>query len=239
MALPKLNVPQYKVKIPTTGEVINMRPFLVREEKVLMIALESQDVEQISTAVREIILSCCSIDSIDRLASVDIEYLFLQLRAKSVGEKIALQTKCDAEGCDGLTKFELNLEDDIELINLDAERTIMLDKENGVGLTLQYPNVEALSKMEFNEGSTASETIMDIITGCIETIFDNDTVHNTKDVPVEEVRAFIESLSNQQFNKVQRFFQNAPSVYYETKTNCLKCEKEINVELKGLANFFG
>ena len=105
MALPKLNVPQYKVKLPSSGVEINMRPFLVKEEKVLMIALESQDAVQITNAVREIILHCTSLDTLDALTTVDIEYLFLQLRAKSVGEKINLQTKCTDEECDGLTKI--------------------------------------------------------------------------------------------------------------------------------------
>ena len=105
MALPKLNIPQYKVKLPSSGKEINMRPFLVKEEKVLMIALESQDAVQITTAVREIILHCTDLDNLDDCTTVDIEYLFLQLRAKSVGEKITLQTKCTDENCDGLTKI--------------------------------------------------------------------------------------------------------------------------------------
>jgi len=238
MALPKLNVPQYKVKLPSSGVEINMRPFLVKEEKVLMIALESQDAVQITTAVREIILHCTSLDTLDSLTTVDIEYLFLQLRAKSVGEKITLQTKCTDEECDGLTKIVLDI-DDVKIINNDANKTIMLEKENGVGVTLNYPTAENLQSLQLGDDSKATDIIMDIIVECIDTIFDDNSVHPTKDVSSEEVRAFVDSLNTAQFNKIQQFFQDAPSIYYETKTNCLKCNKDIDIELKGLANFFG
>ena len=238
MALPKLNIPQYKVKLPSSGKEINMRPFLVKEEKVLMIALESQDAVQITTAVREIILHCTDLDNLDDCTTVDIEYLFLQLRAKSAGEKITLQTKCTDEDCDGLTKIVMNI-DDVKVINNDAEKTIMLEKESGVGLTLNYPTAANLNALELSEDSKQTEIVMDIITKCIDTIFDNNSVHNAKDVSSEELRAFVDSLNTEQFNKIQRFFQNAPAVYYETKTNCLKCNKDIDIELKGLANFFG
>ena len=238
MALPKLNIPQYKVKLPSSGEEINMRPFLVKEEKVLMIALESQDAVQITTAVREIILHCTSLDTLDECTTVDIEYLFLQLRAKSVGEKITLQTKCTDESCDGLTKLVMDI-DDIKIINNDTEKTIMLEEENGVGVTLNYPTAAKLQSLELSDDAKQTEVIMDIIVECIDTIFDNDSVHPTKDVSSEEVRAFIDSLNTEQFNRIQRFFQNDPAIYYETKTNCLKCNKDIDIELKGLANFFG
>ena len=117
MGLPRLNVPQYQVELPSTGELINMRPYLVKEEKVLMIALESNDVVQITQAVRDIILSCYDIQSLDELTVFDIEYLFLHLRGKSVGENMKLQAKCQDEDCKGVTPIEIHI-DDVNIIAL-------------------------------------------------------------------------------------------------------------------------
>jgi len=183
-------------------------------------------------------LHCTSLESLDKCTTVDIEYLFLQLRAKSVGEKITLQTKCTDEECDGLTKIVLNI-DDVKIINNEHSKTIMLEKESGVGITLNYPTAEKLQSLQLSDDTKATDVIMDIIVECIDTIFDDNSVHPTKDVSSEEVRAFVDSLNSAQFNKIQEFFRDAPSIYYETKTNCLKCNKDIDIELKGLANFFG
>ena len=170
MALPKLNVPQYTVELPSTGEKISMRPFLVREEKVLMIALESNDMEQISKAVRNIIESCYDLGDMDRLTVFDIEYLFLQLRAKSVGENMKLQVKCQNEDCDGLTPLSINV-DDIEIINKNQERTILLDEELGIGLEMKYPSLELISQLNVDKLDSI-EGVMDLIIDCVDSIFD-------------------------------------------------------------------
>ena len=236
MALPKLNVPQYTVELPSTGEKISMRPFLVREEKVLMIALESNDMEQISKAVRNIIKSCYDLPDMDKLTVFDIEYLFLQLRAKSVGENMNIQIKCQDEKCDGLTPLSINV-DDVEIINKNQERTILLDKDLGVGLEMKYPSIEIISSLDI-EKLNSIEGVMDLIVDCVDSIFDDENVHEASAQSKEELQEFVESLSSEQFKKVQNFLQDVPAVYYKTDYKCDKCNKKHEVELRGLNSFF-
>ena len=236
MALPKLNVPQYTVELPSTGEKISMRPFLVREEKVLMIALESNDVEQISKAVRDIIMSCYDIPNIDTLTVFDIEYLFLHLRAKSVGENMNIQIKCTQDECNGLTPISINV-DDVEIINQNQDKTILLDENAGVGLEMKYPSIELISSLDVNKLDSI-EGIMDLIVDCVDSIFDKENVHEASAQSKEELQEFIESLSSEQFKKVQNFLQEVPAVYYKTEYTCDKCKKNNEVELRGLNSFF-
>lgn len=236
MALPKLNVPQYTVELPSTGEKISMRPFLVREEKVLMIALESNDMEQISKAVRNIIESCYDLGDMDRLTVFDIEYLFLQLRAKSVGENMKLQVKCQNEDCDGLTPLSINV-DDIEIINKNQERTILLDEELGIGLEMKYPSLELISQLNVDKLDSI-EGVMDLIIDCVDSIFDKENVHQASTEDRKDLEEFIDGLSSEQFKKVQLFLQEVPAVYYKTDYNCDKCKKSSELELRGLNSFF-
>jgi len=235
MALPKLNVPKYMVTLPSTQKQISMRPFLVKEEKVLMVALESNDVEQISNAVRNIILDCYDLDNLDELTVFDIEYLFLQLRAKSVGENINLQIKCTEDDCDNMTPITINV-DDIEIINQNQDRVIILDEDNGVGVEMKYPSLELISGLDF-ENVSQVDGVMELILKCIDGIFDNDNVYDLKNESEDEIKSFIESLNNEQFRKVQSFFLEIPAVYYKSSYDC-KCVKTQEVELRGLNSFF-
>jgi hypothetical protein len=235
MALPKLNVPKYMVTLPSTKKQISMRPFLVKEEKVLMVALESNDIEQISNAVRNIILDCYDLDNLDELTVFDIEYLFLQLRAKSVGENMNLQIKCAEEDCDNMTPITINV-DDIEIINQNQDRVIILDEDNGVGVEMKYPSLELISGLDF-ENVSQVDGVMELILKCIDGIFDNDNVYDLKNESEDEIKSFIESLNNEQFRKVQSFFLEIPAVYYKSSYDC-KCGKTQEVELRGLNSFF-
>ncbi len=235
MALPKLSVPQYMVILPSTQEQITMRPFLVKEEKVLMIALESNDAMQISRAVRDIILSCYDIKDLEPLTVFDIEYLFLQLRAKSVGENMNIQIKCQEEDCKELTPISINV-DDVVIINQEQDRTILLDEGSGVGVKMKYPSLELISSMDM-EKLNSIEGVMDLIVKCIDSIFDNDNVYDADTETPEELSSFVESLSSEQFKKVQLFLQEVPAVYYKTDYAC-KCGKTQEVELRGLNSFF-
>jgi hypothetical protein len=231
-----MSVPKYMVTLPSTQEQISMRPFLVREEKVLMIALESNDAAQISRAVKEIILSCYDLKNLDSLTVFDIEYLFLQLRAKSVGENMNIQIKCQDEKCDGLTPLSINV-DDVEIINKNQERTILLDKDLGVGLEMKYPSIEIISSLDI-EKLNSIEGVMDLIVDCVDSIFDDENVHEASAQSKEELQEFVESLSSEQFKKVQNFLQEVPAVYYKTDYKCDKCNKKHEVELRGLNSFF-
>lgn len=238
MALPKMNVPRYKVNLPSTGDVLNMRPYLVKEEKVLMIALESNDPEQITQAVRNIIKSCYELDSLDKLTVFDIEMLFLQLRAKSVGEEINIQVKCREEECGTMNPISINI-DDIKISKPTDENnnTIVLDSKQGVGIKMNYPSVDVIGRIE-PEKFNSVEGIMDLIIECIDTIFDEENVFDAKNESKKDLEEFIESLSSEQFKLIQAFFQDTPAVSHYSKFNCSKCKTENEVELKGLNSFF-
>jgi hypothetical protein len=237
MALPKMSVPRYTVELPSTGEKLNMRPYLVKEEKVLMIALESNDPVQISEAVRSIIQSCYELESLDNLTVFDVEMLFLQLRAKSVGEEMKIQIKCKGEECGIMNPLDINI-DDIKIHKPDStDGTILFGDSNGVGIKMKYPTAEVIGKLD-PEKIESVEGIMDLIVDCIESIFDEDNVYSAKKEKREDLVEFIENLNSEQFKLVQAFFQDTPSVSYYSEFTCAKCKLVNEVELKGLNSFF-
>lgn len=237
MALPKMSVPHYTVELPSTGEKLNMRPYLVKEEKVLMIALESNDPIQISEAVRSIIQTCYDLKSMDNLTVFDVEMLFLQLRAKSVGEEMKIQIKCKDDECGTMNPLSINI-DDIEVLKpKDSDGTILFGGSNGVGIKMKYPTAEVIGKLN-PENIESVQGIMDLIVDCIESIFDDENVYNAKNEKRSDLVEFIESLSSEQFKSVQAFFQDTPSVSYNTEFVCKKCSLDNEVELKGLNSFF-
>ncbi len=237
MALPKMSVPRYTVELPSTGEKLNMRPYLVKEEKVLMIALESNDPVQISEAVRSIIQSCYDLESMDNLTVFDIEMLFLQLRAKSVGEEMKIQVKCKSAECETMNPLSINI-DDIKVYKPESsDGTILFGDENGIGIKMKYPTADIIRKIN-PENIESVEGVMDLIVDCIESIFDNDNVYNAKNEKRTDLVEFIEGLNSEQFKLVQAFFQDSPSVSYYSEFTCVKCKLENEVELKGLNSFF-
>ena len=236
MALPKLNVPQYKVTLPSTSEQLNMRPYLVKEEKVLLMALESKDPEQITEAIRNIITGCYNIKDVNKLTSFDLEYLFLQLRAKSVGEKLKLRYTCQADDCKFETPAELDIEK-LEVSGLDQQTTYMLNEEMGVGISMRYPTLSALEDMKHTNLDTA-EGLLELVRVCIETIFDKDSVYNVEDHTPEELSDFVGSFTAEQFKYVQEFFLNVPAIVYKTKYDCRECGHTNEIEIKGLQSFF-
>ncbi len=236
MALPKIDVPRYPVTIPSTGEEYIMRPYLVKEEKILLIALESQDPKQIAIAIRNLLNNCIDGElDVEQLAGFDIEKLFLELRGISVGEKIQLQTKCQAEGCEHSNAVEVDIKD-ITLKDFDPESAI-IKLTDTVGVTMRYPTLEILEKMD-PEKLESVDTLMHIVTSCINTIFDNENVYDCKKEGAEEVRDFIDNLTSDQFQKISNFFSNTPVLEYDLKFNCEKCEHESSYELRGLQSFF-
>jgi len=235
MALPKIDVPRYPVTIPSTGEEFIMRPYLVKEEKILLLAMESQDPKQIALAIRNLITSCIEggLD-IDSLAAFDIEKLFLELRAISVGEKIQLQTKCQAEGCEHPNAVEIDITD-IQLKDFDPADSIIKLSED-VGVTMRYPTIDLLGDVEGDLDSL--DTLMSIVISCINTIFDDENVYDCKKENIEEVRDFIDNLTSDQFQLISKFFQSTPVLEYDLKFVCKKCEHESSYELRGLQSFF-
>jgi len=234
MALPKIDVPRYPVTIPSTGEEFVMRPYLVKEEKVLLLALESQDTQQIAMAVRNLITSCIEGElDIDTLASFDIEKLFLELRAISVGDVIELNSKC--KECEHENPVSVKTSE-IKLTDHDPDSsTIRLTKD--VGVTMKYPSAELISSIDAENLDSVSG-LMDLVSGCVNTIFDAENVYDVKKENDKEVQDFIESLTAEQFQKLGEFFVNIPRLEYNLEYECAGCGHKNEMELRGLASFF-
>tara|TARA_B100000035_G_scaffold263812_1_gene235628 strand:- start:292 stop:1014 length:723 start_codon:yes stop_codon:yes gene_type:complete len=238
MALPQLNTVNYDLVIPSTGQQIKYRPFVVREEKVLLTALESGDAQQITNGMRDIV-KVCTFNEVDikQLAMYDLEYIFLKLRAKSVGEKATLLMKCQEDECGHETPVEVNL-DEVELVgDPKAQDTISITDK--VGISFKFPTVGRMEEvMKGLDAKTNIDVVLGMMVASIESIYDEEKVYPSVDSTPKELLDFIESLSKQQFETVQSFFDKFPKLKKEIKWVCEKCGKENSVVLEGLNDFF-
>lgn len=236
MALPQLNNARYEVVIPSTGQTVTYRPYLVKEEKVLMMAMESNDTKMIMNATSDVIKACVFEDlNLDTLAMFDIETLFIALRSKSVGETVDLSVKC--EHCDSRNDRTISF-DDIQAPVVDNENNTIMVTED-VGITLRYPSFTDINSIK--GGSEESiEGAFDLVTRCITTIFDEDGVYDTKNETKKSIIDFVESLNTEQFVKLSNFFQTMPALTYNMEFECSSalCRKENKQELRGLQSFF-
>jgi len=235
MALPKLNdKPKYELTIPSLQEKVRYRPYLVKEEKVLMMALESQDKASALHAVVDTITSCidAEIDK-SKLTLFDIEYMFIIIRSKSVGEVSDLGLKCSS--CEKVNDVSVKL-DDIE-IKKDKEVSKEIQLDENISLTMKYPNFNDVLKFEDNELTDTERTFM-LIGKCMESIETEEENILLKDVSDKEIDDFIESLNSQQFAKVREYVENMPRVEKEVKFICGGCEKENKIILSGIDDFF-
>ena len=234
MALPELNTARYKIEIPSTGQTVEYRPYLVKEEKILMMALESNDQKAIMNATKNIIETCVFDDiDINSLAMFDIETLFLALRSKSVGEKVDVKLKC--EHCEAANDLTIDF-DEIEKPVVENEN-INISITEDVGIIMKYPSVKDVEKYT-SEGEENVETAMNMVLSCIDSIYDADNVYDAKDETKESLKNFIDSLSSIQFLKLTDFLETMPALHYKMDYNCMSCGKENITELKGLASFF-
>ena len=230
MALPKLETPTYNVVIPSSKREVEIRPFLVKEEKVLMIAQESKDNKQILKAIKTILIAC-SDGKIkpDELTVYDIEYLFLQLRAVSVGETADLKVKCAA--CDHEDEVTINLKE-IEVVFPEKEVDSNIDLGKGVGMTLKPISMKEVESIKDDQD------LLETIALTIDTIYDDDNVYPAKDSTKKELVEFVESLSHSHLEKIQEYIQNQPKLRYELTWTCTKCGHNNKIVLEGLQSFF-
>ena len=234
MALPVLNAAKYRTIVPSLGKEVEYRPYLVKEEKILMIAMESKDERQILTALKEVIKACVYDDiDIDRLAMFDLEALFLKLRGKSVGETTEIKAKCVE--CDAENLQEINFDNVKMPVVNNKNNTIELTDD--VGVTLNYPSVAGLEKQDPKANSV--EQALAMIVDCIESIYDADNVYSAKDEGKKAIKTFVESLNSGQFKKLTAYFEDIPAVTYDLKFKCVKCGHNNEIELRGFDNFFG
>ena len=244
MALPKLNVPVYETILPSTEKVVKYRPFLVREEKILLTAMEDGEERIIGNAVKQILRNCIQGDlNTDDLPTFDIEYLFLRLRAKSVGETITVGLKpypCvqnDGGLCKFSTEVEINLEEVKVKKNENHSSKIMID--DTVGIKLKYPDISLISPDGNKEKLSEMDLGMSVIKKCIEMIFTKETVHERDSFTEEELDEFLDSLNTQQFEKINEFFNTIPKLSHTVKYNCKTCGEEKETTIEGLNSFFG
>lgn len=235
MALPKINVPKYKLKLPSDGRTVNYRPFLVKEEKLLLLATQTGEQEDVVTAIKDIISACTDIKNVDTLATFDIEYLFLQIRTKSVGENVDVNITCPD---DGITEVPVSIPlDEIKVIK-DKNHVSEMKLSDEVAITMKYPSMEMFVKMNFGDDEDQIGQIFDMAAGCIETIADTNQIYECKDIPKEELMEFLEGMNSKQFKMVQDFFETMPKLSHTVKVTNPSTGVENEIVLEGLASFF-
>ncbi len=238
MPLPKISTPTYDLVLPSNGKKIKYRPFLVREEKVLILALESQDIKQISNAVKSTLKSCVQTRGvkIDDLPSFDIEYIFLNVRAKSVGESLDLVITCPD---DNETTVNAQIyTDDIEVVK-DPEHDNEVPLDAKLTLKMKYPSMDQFIKNNFDVGDVTSNEAFDIVASCIDTIYDDSDVWSASDCTKKELVEWVGDLNTAQFKEVEKFFNTMPKLSHTMKVTNPKKKVESEVTLEGLASFFG
>jgi len=238
MPLPKISTPLYELELPSTGETIQYRPFLVKEEKLLVIALESEDTKQITTAIKSVIKNCINTKNIkvESLPTFDIEYLFLNIRGKSVGEEIEVNIICPDDG-ETQVPVQINL-DDIK-VQKDEEHTNRIKIDDNIMMEMKYPSLDQFIKNNFDfSGKNAMDQSFELIASCIDKIYTEDEVWSTADVTKKELNEFLESMNSSQFKDIEKFFETMPKLSHTIKVNNPNTEVESEVVLEGLASFF-
>ena len=232
MALPKLNTPTHQLELPSTGEKIKYRPFLVKEQKLLMFAQESDDEDSIADTILNIIESCTEGEINAKMLPVfDIEYIFLQLRAKSVGETANIKVKCpddDSTYVDKTIKL-----DDIN-VQMTAGHTNIVNLTNNIKMVLTYPIMSDMKGVDFNDGMSGT---FNLISKCISEIHDGETIHNRVDMTDQELDEFIDTLDTQQFENIMEFFNTMPKLRHIISVTNPKTKKKGEVVLEGLDSF--
>jgi hypothetical protein len=238
MPLPKIVAPSYELELPSTEETIQYRPFLVKEEKLLVIALESEDTKQITTAIKTVIKNCILTKNIkvEALPTFDIEYLFLNIRGKSVGEELEVNIICPDDG-ETQVPVKINL-DDIK-VQKNEDHTNKIKVDNSIMMEMKYPSLEQFIKNNFDfTNKNAMDQSFDLIASCIDKIFTEDEVWSTADVTKKELTDFLESMNSSQFKEIEKFFETMPKLSHKIKVKNPKTEVESEVILEGLASFF-
>lgn len=238
MPLPKIDLPTYKLRIESLDKEITFRPFVVKEEKILLMALESKDYETSLDAIKQIINNCVfeQLD-VDSLPLYEIEYLFLNLRARSIGEVVSLEFVC--ENTVNEKKCKARMEMDVDLLKVAMEHkpnssTIKLSNE--VGIKLHYPTFNVSKTLI--EKSKSKDMPIEILKECTDYLYDDQQVYKIDEMLEGEFEQFVNNLTTEQYKKIKNFFREMPMLRHETTLVCKKCEKEHFIKLEGLLDFF-
>ena len=239
MPLPKIATPTYELELPSTGKSIKYRPFLVKEEKVLVIALESEDTKQITNAIKAVLKNCVLTKGIkvETLPTFDIEYLFLNIRGKSVGEELEVNIVCPDDG-------ETNVPVFIDLDSIQVEKgddhTNQIKLDDDLMMEMKYPSLEQFIKNNFDfDEKNAMDQSFELIATCIDKIYNEDEVWATADCTKKEVKDFLESMNSSQFKEIEKFFESMPKLKHTIEVTNPNTKVTSEVVLEGLASFFG
>lgn len=237
MALPKVALPTYELEVPSNGKKIKYRPFVVKEEKLLLLALESEDDKQIEEATKNLLKGCIQTRiKLDDLAIFDLEYIFLQIRAVSVGEVVEMLLTCSD---DGETQVKYNLDLTQVQVSKPEGHSNKIMLSDSMGLIMKYPAFEEFVKISIMGKNANSDDIIDIMAKCVDQIFDGEDVYDSSTTSKKEFVEFIEGLTNKQFEDVQKFFEEAPVLKHEISLTNPNTGVENSVVIQGLSNFFG
>ena len=244
MSLPTIAVPEYELEIPSSETKIKYRPFLVKEEKILLLALESDDQTNIINAIKSIIKNCVYGEvNVDEMPTFDLEYIFLQLRSKSKGEVIDLKYECPK--CKTELPIQINTEE-IKVIKQD-DHTKKIELDENLGVVMKYPTIDlqhAVTGKNDDEKKSEVEGIFTMVTKCIDYIYDNENTYPLKDHTEKEVNDFIDSLTDTHFQKISSFFDTMPVLKHDIHLKCTKkkkdkiCSYKETITLSGLQSFF-
>lgn len=243
MALPKLDAPTYETKLISTGKRVRFRPFLVKEQKLFLMAAESNDPKEIVTTIKQVLRNCILDDlDIETLPTFDLENIFIQMRARSVGEIVNLKYTCnnlvknetgEEKPCGGLVKYDLNLLEIEPTTNGEHSNKVQLTDK--LGVVMKYPNFDILGKINIENESD----LVKIIAGCIDYIYDDQEMYYAKDYTEKELNEFIDGMQQADLYKIQKFFETMPRINKKFNFKCPKCNYSEDVTIEGVQNFFG
>lgn len=241
--LPKIDVPIYTVKLLSTGKPVRFRPFTVKEEKLFLMTNETDDVKAILETTKQV-LNNCILDEVDieNLPMFDIENIFLNIRARSVGETIKLNYKCnnivtnekgEDSKCDNLVNIELNVLEIKPEENGQHDKKIVISEN--VGIVMKYPSFKLFENVNLSDDPNS---IIETALKCIDYIYDKDNIYYSKDIPKQELDEFIDSLQSKDLEKIKKFFETMPKLKKQVHFKCKKCEYEENINVEGIESFF-
>lgn len=237
--LPTLSVPTFEVALPSTGKTIKYRPFLVKEEKLLLLAMESEDEKTIENAVKEILSNCILSRGIkvDKLASFDLEYLFLKIRAVSAGEEVQMRVTCLDDN-----KTQVSVTINLDEVNVEKPEghTNKIMVQDDIGILMRYPGMDQFINITLlNKDLDTTDELLDVVADCVDQIFKGEEVWDSADTKKEDIIRFLDGMTQQQFEKIQNFFETMPVLRHRFKVINPNTGVESSYTLEGLQSFFG
>jgi hypothetical protein len=242
MALPKIDVPIYEVQVPSNKKTIRFRPFTVKEEKLFLMAAQSDDSETVTNTILQVLNNCVLDDvDIESMPMFDLEYLFLHLRARSISEVVELNYKCNNEitgengeikKCGNVVNIDVNL---LDIKPTESEIKNKIELTDKLGLVMKYPNLNLIKKIDKQD---ELEIVIELIVECIDYIYDEENIYYAKDSTKEELLEFLESFQTRDLEKIKDFFDTLPKITKEIDFTCKKCGYHENITLEGIQNFF-